>query len=136
MKYMILVYSSQQDYDALAEKDGTRSAAALEELAALGEFLDEFTGGLAASGELVDTQGLAAPVLARRVQLRDGLQVVTDGPFAETEEVIAGYWLVDCAGLDRATEIATRIASGPGKLAKAGVEIRPVMGPETGIDEI
>ena len=72
MKYMILAYGSQQDYDSLAEKDGAQPAASAEELAAIGEFLTKFTGDLAASGELVDTQGLTAPVLARRVQLRDG----------------------------------------------------------------
>ncbi len=72
----------------------------------LGAFLEKFTADLAESGELVEARGLAAPVLGRRVQLRDGATVVTDGPFPETEEVLAGYWIVECAGIDRATEIA------------------------------
>ena len=66
---------------------------------------------LAESGELVDAQGLTAPVHARRVQLRQGAPVVTDGPYPETQEVLAGYTIVDCASFDRATEIAAAAAS-------------------------
>jgi hypothetical protein len=135
MKYMILAYGSQQDYGSLAGKDGAQPAASAAELAAIGEFLTKFTGDLAACGELVDTQGLTAPVLARKVQLRDGVPVVTDGPFAETEEVIAGYWIVDCASFDRATEIAVRLNQAPGRPADAGVVIRPVMGSENDTDD-
>nr|WP_042185320.1 YciI family protein [Kibdelosporangium sp. MJ126-NF4]CEL16699.1 hypothetical protein [Kibdelosporangium sp. MJ126-NF4]CTQ88950.1 hypothetical protein [Kibdelosporangium sp. MJ126-NF4] len=136
MKYMILAYGSQQEYDSLAGKDGAYPAASAEDLAEIGEFLATFTGGLAASGELVDTQGLLAPVLARRIHLRDGAPVVTDGPFAETEEVIAGYWIVDCASFDRATEIAVQLTTAPGRLADSGVVIRPVMGGENDTDDI
>lgn len=128
MKYMILVYGSQQDYDSLVGKGDPA------ELSAISEFLATFTGELAASGELVDTQGLAAPVLSRRIQLREGVQVVTDGPYPETEEVVAGYWIVDCAGIDRATEIAARLNQAPGRPAVGGVVIRPVMGPDDGTD--
>jgi hypothetical protein len=120
VKYMILVYGSQQEFDALDTSP--------EEQTAIGEFLTEFTGALAASGELVDTQGLAPPVLARRVRLRDGAQVVTDGPFAETEEVLAGYWIVDCAGIDRATEIAARLNRCPGPVPESGTVVRPLLG--------
>jgi hypothetical protein len=120
VKYMILAYGSQQEFDALATS--------AEELSAIGEFLAKFTGELAASGELVDTQGLAEPVLARRVQLRDGAQVVTDGPFAETEEVLAGYWIVDCVSFDRATEIAARLNDCPGPVPRSGTVIRPLLG--------
>jgi hypothetical protein len=119
VKYMILVYGAQQEFDAIA--------ASPDEQSAIGEFLAKFTGGLAASGELVDTQGLAEPVHARRVQLRDGVRVVTDGPFAETEEVLAGYWIVDCSGIDRATEIAAQLTECPGPQAACGVEVRPVL---------
>ncbi|MEU4334840.1 YciI family protein [Micromonospora lupini] len=61
---------------------------------------------LAESGELVDARGLSEPVHARRVQVRDGASVVTDGPYPETQEVLAGYTIVECASFDRATEIA------------------------------
>lgn len=134
MKYLILAYGSQLDYDSLAGKDGVQPAASGEELAAIGAFLATFTGDLATSGELVDAQGLTAPILARRIQLSDGVQVVTDGPFAEAEEVIAGYWIVDCASFDRATEIAARLNQIPGRPAHAGVVIRPISGSENDTD--
>ena len=54
---------------------------------------------------------------------------VTDGPYAETEEVLAGYWLVDCASFDRATEIAGRLSNCPGPdhvRERAYVDVRPV----------
>jgi hypothetical protein len=120
VKYMILTYGSQQEFDALATSP--------DELSAIGDFLVKFTGELEASGELVDTQGLAPPVHARRLQLRDGAQVVTDGPFAETEEVLAGYWIVDCAGIDRATEIAARLNECPGPVPESGTVVWPLLG--------
>ena len=46
---------------------------------------------------------------ARRVQLQNGVPVVTDGPYPETQEVLAGYTIVECASFDRATEIAARL---------------------------
>ena len=54
------------------------------DFAAMGAFMESFNQELAESGELVDAQGLAAPVHTRRIQLRDGAPVVTDGPYAET----------------------------------------------------
>ncbi|MFB9924094.1 YciI family protein [Amycolatopsis halotolerans] len=127
MKYLILAYGNQQDYDHLGGKGGATPA----ELAAIDEFLAGYTGALAESGELIETQGLTAPVLARRLDLRDGVPVVTDGPFGETEEVIAGYWMVDCASFDRATDIAAGLLKAPGRLSEAGVVVRPVMGAES-----
>jgi len=91
MKYMILVYGSQQDYDSMAGKpaDG-RPAWSAEHFAAMGAFMESFTNDLAESGELVETRGLTAPVHARRIQLRNDVPVVTDGPYAESQEVLAG----------------------------------------------
>ncbi|WP_246106945.1 YciI family protein [Pseudonocardia kunmingensis] len=125
---MITAYASQQDFDVLTGKDSGRPVASAEELSAIGEFLATFVAELSASGELVDAQGLAAPVLARRVELRDGAQVVTDGPFAETEEVLAGYWVVDCSGLDRATEVAARLNECPGPVFGRGTLVQPFLG--------
>lgn len=135
MKYVILAYASQQDFDALMGRDSGQPPVPADELAAIEEFLAKFTGELTESGELLDAQGLAAPVLARRVQLKDGTRVVTDGPYAETEEVLAGYWLVDCASFDRATEIAAWLNECPGPLSsERGIEIRPLLGSETEIE--
>ena len=75
----------------------------------MGAFMESFNKELAESGELVETRALAAPVHTRRVRLQSGLPVVTDGPYAETQEVLAGYWIVDCENFDRATAIAGRL---------------------------
>lgn len=55
--------------------------------------------------------------------------MITDGPYPETKELLAGYWLLDCASLDRVTEIAARVARCPGPegLAEYPVVIRPVL---------
>jgi hypothetical protein len=58
---------------------------------------------------------------ARTVRIREGKLMVTDGPFAETKDQIAGYELVDCANLDEAIEVA----AGHPTAAKFSVEIRP-----------
>jgi hypothetical protein len=55
--------------------------------------------------------------------------VVTDGPYAETEEVLAGYWVVECASFDRATEIASRLGQAPapeGVAARGYADVRPM----------
>ena len=131
MKYMILLYGSQQDYDALAGKPAPgRPAWSREDFAAMGAFMESFTKDLAESGELVEAQGLTAPVHTRRIQLRSGVPVVTDGPYAETQEVLAGYWVVECESFDRATEIAARLTSCPGpeyvRAAPPPVDVRPI----------
>ena len=130
MKYMILLYGSQQDYDALTGKAAPgKPAWAPEDFAAMGAFMMEFSKDLTESGELVETRGLTAPVHARRIQLVRGAPVVTDGPYAETQEVLAGYWVVDCESFDRATQIAGRLAGCPGPAgaaADAVIDVRPV----------
>ena len=130
MKYMILLYGSQQDYDALAGKAAPgRPAWSGEDFAAMGAFMGAFTRELADSGELVETRGLTAPAHARRIRLQDGVPVVTDGPYAETQEVLAGYWIVECESFDRATEIAARLTAAPGPAAvaaRAFADVRPI----------
>ena len=129
MKYMILTYASQQDYDAMAGKAGGTSPWTADDFAAMGAFMEAFNRDLAESGELVETRGLTAPAHARRVQLRGGVPVATDGPYAETYEVLAGYWIVECESFDRATEIAARLANtpGPAEVAqKAFADVRPI----------
>ncbi|KFZ79949.1 hypothetical protein ED92_21485 [Amycolatopsis sp. MJM2582] len=107
MKYMIMMFGSQKD---LADIGGTWSA---DEVKALHEFMGKWNNDLVESGEFVDAQGLSQPAHARRVSLRDGAPVVTDGPYAETQEVLVGYTTVDCASYDRATEIAAQLANTP-----------------------
>ncbi|MDQ6636235.1 MAG: YciI family protein [Candidatus Dormibacteraeota bacterium] len=129
MKYMILTYASQQDYDAMSGKPADKPAWSAEDFAAMGAFMESFNRELAESGELVETRGLAAPVHARRVQLQNGVTVVTDGPYAETQEVLAGYWIVDCESFDRATAIVGRLSSCPGPAGASApvADVRPIV---------
>ena len=128
MKYMILTYASQRDYDAMSGKT-TDTAWTAEDFAAMGTFMESFNTDLAESGELLETRGLTAPVHTRRIRLQGGVPVVTDGPYAETQEVLAGYWIVECESFDQATEIAGRLANAPGPeavRASAFADVRPV----------
>jgi hypothetical protein len=113
---MILVHGSQQDFDAELPA---------EEMAAIGASLEEFNNDLRKSGEFVDAQGLAAPAHARRIEVKEGIPVVTDGPYGETQEVVIGYWLVECESFDRATEIAARLARCPGP--ESVIDVRLIM---------
>jgi hypothetical protein len=129
MKYMILTFASQQDYQAMTGQPAGEPAWTQEDYSALGAFMRAFNQELLDSGELVETRGLSSPVHSRRVRLRQGVPVVTDGPYAESEEVLAGYWVVDCVSFDRATEIAARFASCPGPdhlRARAYADVRPI----------
>jgi hypothetical protein len=128
MKYMILAYGSQQDYDAMSGKPTGKPGWSAQDFAAMGEFMESFNKSLVDSGELVETRGLTAPVHARRVTAENGAPVVTDGPYAETQEVLAGYWIVECESFDRATEIAARITQcpGPAYASDAFIDVRPI----------
>jgi hypothetical protein len=129
MKYMILTFASQHDYDEMAGKSAEGPAWSGEDFAAMGAFMESFNAELAESGELVETRGLAAPVHTRRIQLRNGVPVVTDGPYAEAQEVLAGYWVIECDSFDRATEIAARLSACPAPehvRARAFADLRPI----------
>ena len=130
MKYMILTYASQQDYDGMAGKPTDKPAWSAEDFAAMGAFMEKFNQDLIDSGELVETRGLAAPVHTRRLGSKDGVEFVTDGPYAETQEVLAGYWVVECESFDRATQIAAGFADCPVPdfaAANAYADVRPIV---------
>ncbi|MFG1926963.1 YciI family protein [Cryptosporangium sp. NPDC048952] len=123
MKYLILMYGSQRDYDLM-------TTAGPDDFAPMHAFMEQFSKDLVESGEFVDTRGLDAPVHTRRVGQQNGVPVVTDGPYAETQEVLAGYWVVDCESFDRATQIAGRLASCPSPndvFADGYCDVRPIL---------
>ncbi|MEA2682643.1 MAG: hypothetical protein QOK05_971 [Chloroflexota bacterium] len=129
MKFMIQTYGSQRDYDVMTGKATDGPSLSPEDFAPMGAFMQAFNEDLEKSGELVDTRGLTAPVHARRVHGQKGSPVVTDGPYAETQEVLAGYWIVECESFDRATEIAGRLAGcpSPGDIFADGyADVRPI----------
>jgi hypothetical protein len=133
VKYMIMMAGSQRDYDMLSGQAGDARPWTDEELAAMHTFMQKWNNDLVESGEFVDARGLAAPVHTRRIQLRDGVTVVTDGPYPETQEVLAGYTIVECDSFDRATEIAAQLGRTPHpEHTDLGrdwyVDVRPVLG--------
>ena len=96
-------------------------------------FQQALNAELTERGELVDAQGLAGPDQARFV-VSDGANapVVTDGPYAEGTELLAGYRTIDVDSLDRAIEIAAQISAAPGyqgEPVRAPIEVRQIMGP-------
>lgn len=131
MKYLVMVQGAQADYDAMGGKASAYSPAWSEkELQAMFSFMQEVNNDLSESGEWVDGNGLAAPSQTRFVSAgEDGRPVIADGPYGETKELLAGYWVLDCESLDRVTEIAARIAQCPAPKGapEYPVVIRPIM---------
>jgi hypothetical protein len=113
MKYMLLCY----DDVAAWEKAG--QAALQDAMAEAVELCHEIN----AKGQYLDAAPLQPVSTATSVRVRNGKRLVTDGPFAETREILGGYYLIDVADVNEAIEIAARHSG-----ARVGtVEIRPVM---------
>ncbi|MGS2809564.1 YciI family protein [Nocardia sp. MW-W600-9] len=126
MKYMLV-----KTYADAAYCDTPIPEWAPEDIAAHIDFQRVLGEQLAAAGELVDAQGLAGPDQALIV-VSDGRSapVVTDGPFPETKEFLAGYWIVDVDSRERAIEIAAQASAAPGPGGKPigeHIEVRQVM---------
>jgi hypothetical protein len=95
------------------------------------EFMMTLNADLSASGELAGAEGLTPPAQARVVRAKkDGTPMVTDGPFTETKEFLAGYWIVNVPNAERAYAIAARASSAPGRGGvplNMPIEVREVM---------
>ncbi len=110
-QYMLLVYEEEVDEAGQVERDQ-----------AVPWFL-ELHRGLREAGVLVNVKALRSPESATTVRVRDGDAEIVDGPFAVTKEVLAGFYLVECADLDEALALAAQIPP-----ARWGtVEVRPVV---------
>jgi hypothetical protein len=93
-------------------------------------FMKDFATALRESGELVAAEGLAGPDQAKRVRAGSDGKPITDGVFPEAKEFLAGYWIVDVDGPERAYEIAARASAAPGpggKPLNMAIEVREVM---------
>ena len=93
-------------------------------------FMHSFNDELKRAGEWVATEGLAAPGEAKIVKAGKDGAPITDGPFPESKEFLAGYWIVDVDTAQRAYELAARISAAPGPGGKPliiPVEVRQVM---------
>ncbi|WP_367320880.1 YciI family protein [Streptomyces sp. HUAS ZL42] len=126
MKYLVMVQGTQAEYEGLAGRASEHSPAWTEqEVQAMYAYMSAINDDLSESGEFVDGQGLGEPARTRLVSLdADGKAVITDGPYSETKELLAGYWVLECESLERVTEIAERVARCP---QPAGAENRPVV---------
>jgi hypothetical protein len=132
MKYMLMMHAPRGsgDYAVSAWKP--------EDLQAHIGFMQRLNRDLVASGELAAAEGLAAPGEARVVRAgKNGVPAVTDGPFAEAKEFLAGFWIVDVDSPERAYEIAARASAAPGPGgAPLGIpiEVRQVMQAPPSVD--
>jgi hypothetical protein len=127
MRFMLL-----QNYAGGEDCDVPMSHWAPEEIQAHIDYQLAMNAELTERGELIDAQGLSAPSLAKFV-VHDGVgtPVVTDGPYPESKELLAGYRIVDVESPERAIEIAAKASAAPargGLPIKQPIEVREVMG--------
>lgn len=113
-RYMLLVYQQEVEEAEQAHREATMP------------MLVELHRGLREAGVLVGVQRLRSSEAATSVRVRDGRTEITDGPFAVTKEILAGYYVLECADLDEALEHAARMP-----VSRWGtIEVRPIMPPE------
>jgi|SRR5215813_2363232 len=125
MKYMLMMNAPRGDADWAVARWSQ------DDLKAHIGFMKRLHKDLTDSGELVGAEGLASPGQARLVRAgKNGRPEVTDGPFPEAKEFLAGYWIVDCDSVERAYEIAARASAAPGQNGiplNMPIEVREVM---------
>jgi hypothetical protein len=126
MRFMLL-----QDYGGVESDCPPMAQWTPEEIKAHIDFQKALNAELLERGELVDAQGLSGPERAKFV-VSDGVSapVITDGPYPESKELLAGYRMVDVDTLDRALEIAARASAAPGingAPVRQRIEVREVM---------
>ncbi|MFD6420659.1 YciI family protein [Streptomyces sp. NPDC060198] len=127
MKFLVMVQGSQADYDAMSGRGSAEGGPAWSEQDRKTMFahMEALNKDLEASGEMLYCDGLTAPDETRFVTASadGGPPVVADAPYDRAQVLLAGYWVLDCAGLDRATEIAARVVACP---QPEGAPYRPV----------
>jgi hypothetical protein len=113
MQYMLLIYDDETKWGQLTEE---------ERNGIMGEYF-AYTQELRDAGAFVSGDALKPTTTSTSVRVRDGEQLVTDGPFAETKEQLGGYYLIEAESLDEAIEWAAKIPSS----RYGSIEVRPVM---------
>jgi hypothetical protein len=125
MKYMLMMHAPR------GTGDYQISSWSPKDFEAHMTFMHDLNKELTESGELVGLEGLTPPAQAKLVRAgKDGAPVVTDGPFPEAKEFLAGYWIVDVDRPERAYEIAAKASAAPGPGGKPlilPIEVRQVM---------
>ena len=99
--------------------DDTTNSGTDDEMAAI----DAFNEGLRANGHWVFAAGLGAPSTATVIDNRGGSMVIADGPFVESKEYLAGFWIIEAADLD----VALRLAAEGSKACNRKIEVRPFL---------
>ena len=112
MRYLLLIYTAERP-EGWSEEEGQA------EMRAYRGFVEEIeTRGIARGGEALQGSGSATTV-----RVRNDAVLTTDGPFAETKEVLGGFFLVECKDLDEAIEVAAKIPSA----TRGSIEVRPIL---------
>jgi hypothetical protein len=125
MKYLLLIHSTPQPWGhPTGNYVAENLALPAEQRAELEETFERLLTEMSDNGELVTGQALGDPASSRLYRWTDGSPIATDGPYSETKEHLAGFFLIDVAGPERAEEIARGFA-GPGET----VELRILMWP-------
>ena len=96
MKYLLLIYGNQEKWASIPAEAWPEAIARQ----------DAFNRKYQATGELIGAYGLADTMTARLVRRENGVPAVTDGPYQETKEYIASFYLLDCESEERAVQIA------------------------------
>jgi hypothetical protein len=113
MKYILLIYDNEREWDKLSQA---------EQRDIYGQY-GKFTESIKASGHYIGGSQLQPTTTARSVKVKEGKELITDGPFAETHEQLGGYYLIEAASPQEAAQIAARVPS-----AKFGtIEVRPLV---------
>ena len=112
MQYLLLIHDDESMRSTMSEAESS---------AYMGDYL-AYTEAISAEGIMRGGNALQPTTAGRIVRVRDGERVVTDGPYAETREQLAGYYMVECDTLDEALDAAARI---PGA-SHGTIEVRPV----------
>ncbi|MER5292224.1 YciI family protein [Streptomyces pharetrae] len=137
MKYLVVVQGTQADYEGMRGRATPHAPVWSEDdLKSMYAYMGAINAELAETGELVDAQGLAEPARIRLVTRgAQGRTVIVDDPYDVVEVLPAGYWVLDCASLERVTEIAERVTRcpAPDGVPDLPVVIRPLL---DGADDI
>ena len=113
MRYVLLIYASEAEYGKMSQ----------QEIGALMQGHAQLAQGLVESGAMVGGGPLQSTSSATTVRVRNGKALVTDGPFAETKEQLAGFYILNCKDLDEAIAAANKIPD----VSIGSVEIRPMI---------
>jgi hypothetical protein len=124
MRFLLLIYSNPQNWEhPMYLRNPAFLALPAGERAELVRQAEALQKEITESGELVAGVALADPINTRTVRVREGVPATTDGPYIEAKEQLAGYFVLDCDGPERAAEIAARFPDA----RFAAIELHPIM---------